>query len=134
MTVAEWMLANLTTQGYSRADVERRRLGLALRFSTGTCLALVVVALALASAPMVFGLAAIGLIAGFAPRHPFDYVWNHAVRHVTGGPPLPPNPTAGGTPSRSQRCGSRSSGPCSPPAQRRSRWRSAGCSSLPAPP
>lgn len=93
MTVAEWMLANLTTQGYSLADVERRRLGLALRFSTGTCLALVVVALALASAPMVFGLAAIGLIAGFAPRHPFDYVWNHAVRHVIGGPPLPPNPT-----------------------------------------
>ena len=35
MTMAEWMLANLTTQGYSLADVERRRLGLALRFSTG---------------------------------------------------------------------------------------------------
>ena len=93
MSVAEWMRANLTTQGYSLTDVERRRLGVALRFSTGTCLGLVVVALALASAPMVFGLAAIGLIAGFAPRHPFDYVWNHVLRHVTGGPPLPPNPT-----------------------------------------
>jgi hypothetical protein len=34
----------------------------------------------------------IGAIAGFASRHPFDYVWNHAVRHVVGGPPVPRNP------------------------------------------
>jgi hypothetical protein len=92
MTAAEWMRANLTTQGYCLTDPERRRLGVALRFSTGACLALVVTALALESAPMVFVLAGIGLVAGFAPRHPFDYVWNHAVRHVVRGPALPPNP------------------------------------------
>jgi hypothetical protein len=87
-----WMRANLTTQGYCLTDDERRRLAVGLRFSTGTCLALVVVALALQSPAMVFGLSVVGLVAGFGPRHPFDYVWNHAVRHLAGGPALPPTP------------------------------------------
>ena len=86
-----WMRANLTTQGYCLTDAERRELALGLRFATGTCLALAVVALALQSAVMVFALWAVGLVAGFTARHPFDYVWNHAVRHLVGGPVLPPN-------------------------------------------
>lgn len=91
-TAGEWMRGNLTTQGYCLTARERRELWLGLRFSTGLCLALVVVALALESAPMLFVLSGIGAIAGFTARHPFDYLWNHAVRHVAGGPPLPPNP------------------------------------------
>jgi hypothetical protein len=87
-----WMRANLTTQGYCLTDDERRRLALGLRFSTGTCLALVIVALALRSPAMLFALSVIGVIAGFSARHPFDHVWNHVVRHVVGGPALPPNP------------------------------------------
>jgi hypothetical protein len=46
---AVWMRSNLTTQGYCLSDAERRELWLALRFSTGLCLTLVVVALALES-------------------------------------------------------------------------------------
>jgi hypothetical protein len=88
-----WMRSNLTTQGYCLSDAERRELALGLRFSTGLCLTLVVVALVLESAAMLFALSAIGLIAGFASRHPFDYIWNHGVRHLIGGPELPPNPT-----------------------------------------
>ena len=88
-----WMRANLTTQGYSLADDDRRKLALGLRFSTGTCLMLVVVALALESAVLVFVVAGVGVIAGFTARHPFDYVWNHAARHLAGAPALPPNPT-----------------------------------------
>lgn len=87
-----WMRANLSTQGYCLSDDERRELAVALRFSTGACLALVVVALALESAAMAFALSAIGLAAGFGARHPFDHVWNRAVRHLAGGPALPPNP------------------------------------------
>jgi hypothetical protein len=87
-----WMRANLTTQGYCLTDDERRRLAVGLRFSTGTCLALVIVALALRSPAMLFALSVIGVIAGFSARHPFDHVWNHVVRHVVGGPALPPNP------------------------------------------
>jgi hypothetical protein len=88
-----WMRSNLSTQGYCISDAERRELWLGLRFSTGLCLTLVVVALALQSSAMVFALAPIGLIAGFTPRHPFDHVWNHVVRHLTRAPVLPRNPT-----------------------------------------
>jgi hypothetical protein len=87
-----WMRTNLTTQGYCLTDAERRDLAVGLRFSTGLCLSLVIVALVLESSAMVFALAGIGVVAGFAARHPFDYVWNHGVRHALGGPALPPNP------------------------------------------
>jgi Domain of unknown function (DUF4395) len=93
MSADAWMGANLERQGYCLTEAQRRELRVALRFSTGVCLALVVTALALQSPAMVFALSAVGLVAGFSPRHPFDLIWNHAVRHVTGGPPLPPNPT-----------------------------------------
>ena len=93
MNAAAWMRSNLTTQGYCPSDAERRELWLGLRFSTGVCLALVVVALAFESPVMVFVLSGIGAIAGFTGRHPFDHLWNHGVRHLVGGPPLPPNPT-----------------------------------------
>src|SRR5207302_4188589 len=82
-----WMRGNLTTQGYCLSDDERRRLSLGLRFSTGTCLLLVIAALALESPAMIFALSGVGLIAGFARRHPFDLVWNYGVRHLTGGGP-----------------------------------------------
>jgi hypothetical protein len=87
-----WMRANLTTQGYRLAEAERRELAVGLRFSTGLCLTVVVVALALESAAMVFALSAIGVVAGFSARHPFDHLWNRGVRRVVGGPSLPPNP------------------------------------------
>lgn len=87
-----WMRGNLTTQGYCLPDGERRALWLGLRFSTGTCLALVVAGLALESAVFLTLLCGIAVLAGFSSRHPFDYVWNHAVRHITGAPALPPNP------------------------------------------
>lgn len=87
-----WMRGNLTTQGYCLSDHERRALAVGLRFSTGLCLALVVVALALESPVMVFALSGVGLVASFSARHPFDHLWNHAARRVVGGPPLPPNP------------------------------------------
>ena len=87
-----WMRANLTTQGYCLTDDERRRLAVGLRFSTGLCLSLVVVALALQSTVMVFALCGIGVLASFATRHPFDHLWNHGARHLLRGPALPPNP------------------------------------------
>jgi hypothetical protein len=88
-----WMRNNLTTQGYGLTDDAKREFAVALRFSTGLCLALVVAGLALQSAVLVLALVPIGAVAGFTARHPFDYLWNGAVRHLVGGPPLPPNPT-----------------------------------------
>lgn len=86
------MRGNLSTQGYCLSDAERRELAVGLRFSTGLCLALVVTALALRSAPMLFALAGVGAVAGYAARHPFDHLWNGGVRHLVGGPALPPSP------------------------------------------
>lgn len=92
MSAGDWMRGYLTTQGYCFSDSERREAAVGLRFSTGLCLSLVVVALVLQSAAMVFALTGIGVVAGFAARHPFDHLWNHSVRHLVGGPVLPPNP------------------------------------------
>lgn len=63
MSIGEWMRANLSTQGYCLSDAERRSLWLGLRFSTGACLALVVVALVLESTAMVLVLSGVGLVA-----------------------------------------------------------------------
>jgi len=92
MNTRAWMRGNLTTQGYCLSDAERRALSFGLRFSTGACLALVVAGLVLESAVVLGLLVGVGAIAGWTSRHPFDYVWNHAVRHVAGAPSLPPNP------------------------------------------
>ena len=92
MELARWMEANLATQGYCLRGDDARALRLGLRFSTGVCFALVVVAVALGSWPFLLALSGVGLVAGFTPRHPFDPLWNHAVRHLAGGPELPPNP------------------------------------------
>jgi hypothetical protein len=86
------MGSNLTTQGYCLSESEKRRLWLGLRFPTGACLALVITALALESAPMLFVLVGIGAVGGVTSRHPFDYVWNHGVRRLFRAPALPPNP------------------------------------------
>jgi uncharacterized protein DUF4395 len=92
MKLGAWMRSNLTTQGYCLSDKERRELTLGLRFSTGLCLGLVIVALALQSVVMLFVLCGIGAVASFAARHPFDHLWNRGARHLIGGPVLPPNP------------------------------------------
>jgi hypothetical protein len=92
VSVGAWTRANLSTLGYCLSHRERRELAVGLRFSTGLCLALVVVALVLESPWMAFALSGIGLVAGFSARHPFDHLWNHGARHLLGAPELPANP------------------------------------------
>lgn len=90
MSMGSWMRSNLATQGYCLSDQDSRALWLGLRFAGAVCMTLVTVGLALASPALIFALAGLGLVAGVGPRHPFDYVWNHAARRVVGGPELPP--------------------------------------------
>ena len=92
MSAGPWMHENLATQGYCLTGAEARRLWVGLRFPTALCLALLITALALQSALTVALLVPVGLVAGWTPRHPFDYVWNQGLRHLTGAPELPPNP------------------------------------------
>jgi hypothetical protein len=93
MTLTDWMDHNLATQGYGLAASERRGLAIGLRFPTAVCLGLVTVGLVLESPILLGALSLVGLAAGFTARHPFDYLWNHGVRHLLGAPPVPPNPT-----------------------------------------
>lgn len=85
-----WMTRNLVTQGYCLTPVESRSLWLGLRFAGAVCMTLVITALALTSPLMIFALAGIGVVASVGRNHPFDHVWNHAVRRAVGGPPVPP--------------------------------------------
>jgi hypothetical protein len=88
-----WIDDNLGVQGYCLTAEESRRLRWGLRFPTTLCLVLAVTGLALQSTALILALVPIGAIAGWTPRHPFDLIWNHGIRHLTGAPELPPNPT-----------------------------------------
>jgi hypothetical protein len=90
--VETWLKRNLETQGYCLSDPEHRALRIGLRFSTALCFAIVATALALESVPLLLVTVAIAAVAGFTSRHPFDYLWNHGVRHTFSAAPLPPNP------------------------------------------
>ena len=91
--INSWMDRNLSVQGSCLSAEDSRRLRLGLRFPTALCLALVIVALALQSAVLILALVPVGAVAGWTRRHPFDLVWNHGLRHLSGAPELPPNPT-----------------------------------------
>jgi len=88
-----WVNSNLAVQGYCLTAEESRALRVGLRFPTALCLALVVTGLVLQSAVLILALVPIGAIAGWTQRHPFDWLWNHGLRHLSGAPELPPNPT-----------------------------------------
>lgn len=88
-----WMDGNLNVQGYCLNAEQSRALRWGLRFPTALCLGLVVVGMALQSAVIILALVPIGAIAGWTDRHPFDLIWNHGLRHLSGAPELPPNPT-----------------------------------------
>jgi hypothetical protein len=87
------MDANLAVQGYCLTAERSRALRFGLRFPTALCLAIVIAGLALQSAVLILALVPIGAVAGWTPRHPFDPLWNHGLRHLGGAPALPPNPT-----------------------------------------
>ena len=88
-----WTERNLAVQGYCLRSDESHALRWGLRFPTALCLALVVTGLVLQSAILILALVPIGAVAGWTPRHPFDLIWNRGLRHLTGAPELPPNPT-----------------------------------------
>ncbi len=88
-----WMDSNLEVQGYRLTAEQSRDLRWGLRFPTALCLAFVVSGLLLESAVVILALVPIGAVAGWTSRHPFDLIWNHGLRHLTGAPPLLNNPT-----------------------------------------
>ncbi|HEX6031367.1 MAG TPA: DUF4395 family protein [Tepidiformaceae bacterium] len=90
---ARWSLQRLNIQGYGALSYDQRRsVSLGLRLTTGLCMTAFLAALVAGSAVALGALVPIALIGGLTPRHPVDFVWQYAVRHLVGGSPLPPNP------------------------------------------
>jgi hypothetical protein len=90
--MSAWTDRNLDVQGYCLTSQQSRELRWGLRLPTALCLLFVVTGLALQSAVLILALVPIGVVAGWTRRHPFDLIWNHGLRRLTGAPELPPNP------------------------------------------
>jgi hypothetical protein len=96
-TLGAKRLGRLDVQGFDSIDEELlAEVAPWLRLAFGLCAALAIVGTALASTPLLLTLAAIAFLAGVLPVHPFDLIYNHGIRHLTGTRPLPKR----GPPSR----------------------------------
>lgn len=62
-----------------------------LRFSPALCALGTAIGTALGSAPVLLFMMATAVAGAAAPRHPFDLLYNGAVRHALGKPPIPRN-------------------------------------------
>jgi hypothetical protein len=83
-------LKRLDTQGFDTTDREQlAEVAPWLRFAFGLCTSLAVLATAMASTPFLLGLAVVALVAAANPVHPFDLIYNHGIRRITGTRPLP---------------------------------------------
>jgi hypothetical protein len=92
--LTHWMRDNLSMQGYQElSEDERREFGLALRLSPALCLTGMTLGVVLESPAILLGMSATAFLGGFgAAKHPFDLIWDHGLRQLSGGPLLPPTP------------------------------------------
>lgn len=80
----------IEAQGYRGLDdAALVEVGPWLRWSPALCALVIALGTILASPPLLWAVAAIALLGAAMPVHPFDVLYNHAVRHLTGTPPLP---------------------------------------------
>jgi hypothetical protein len=62
-----------------------------LRMSPALCGTIAAAGIAIASPPVLWGLAVFAALGAILPFHPFDLIYNLGVRRLTGGPKLPAN-------------------------------------------
>ena len=80
----------LDIQGFESVDMQQLALVASwLRLSFGLCAALGGLGTVLASPTILLTLAPVAALATASPVHPFDLLYNYAIRHVTGTGPLP---------------------------------------------
>jgi hypothetical protein len=80
---------HLEIQGHCLNDEALAEIGPWMRWPYVWCSSLLIVAVALASPWFLWILAAIAIGTVFLPSHPFNYLYNYGVRHLTGTRPLP---------------------------------------------
>jgi hypothetical protein len=87
---------HLETQGYvgySDAELESFKFG--IRFAYYLCGSIAVLGLLLTSSAILFSTMIIAFMGAILPRHPFDYLYNHVIRHWINKPQLPLRPKQG---------------------------------------
>ena len=92
--LAAWSRGCLTMQGYGAlSDEERKTLWLGIRFAPLLCFAGIALGVVLASPVLLAAMAATAFVGGFlTQKHPFDYLYDSALRPLLGGPSVPPSP------------------------------------------
>jgi hypothetical protein len=85
----------LQIQGYNLDDDTLSEIGPWMRWPYVLCASILTVGVVLASPWVIWALATIAIATVFLPSHPFNYVYNYGVRHLTGTRPLPPGTRQG---------------------------------------
>ena len=82
----------LEMQGFHGLDdATLAEIGPWMRWSPALCTTVMVAGVLWASPPLLWSLALTAVVGAVLSRHPFDYLYNHGVRHWTGTRALPPN-------------------------------------------
>lgn len=90
MAVNPVLRNRLETQGFCDLDdATLEEVGPWLRWSPVLCTLVMTVGVLLQSPRLLWGLAAIAFLGVLLPFHPFDLLYNHGLRHLTGTRPLP---------------------------------------------
>ena len=80
----------LDIQGFDTVDMqELAPVAAWLRLAFGLCALLGGLGTVLASPTILLALALIAALAAVSPVHPFDFIYNYGIRHLTGTGPLP---------------------------------------------
>lgn len=84
------MRRRLEVQGYhGLGDETLRELGPWFRWAPSICAITMTAGLVLGSAAVLWGMGVTAILTAFLPVHPFDLLYNHGVRYLTGTAPLP---------------------------------------------
>jgi len=86
---------HLQIQGHYFDDEALAEIGQWMRWPYVLCASMLIVGVVLASPWVIWALAAIATTTLFLPSHPFNYIYNYGVRHLTGTRPLPPSTAQG---------------------------------------
>jgi hypothetical protein len=90
MPVPATVRARLEAQGFRGLDdAALAELAPWLRWSPAVCTVVMAIGVALGSPAWLWGLAAVAALGAVLPFHPFDLIYDHGVRHLTGTRPLP---------------------------------------------
>ena len=85
----------LQIQGFDLDDEALAEIGPWMRWPYVFCASILTVGVLLASPAVLWTLSTIAIATVFLPSHPFNYLYNHGVRHLTGTRPLPPGTAQG---------------------------------------